>query len=122
MWLESKTVNLFLPNFHDHSKLIPLKFFYLVLLLSLTLSLPRFSTACCTILMMLVLRIWCWINWKIPQLIVFIFSHNFSALYCVYIVRGNSVLVMYGSLRVCWMLQMSRSSFGSSYLKVTCKL
>ena len=50
------------------------------------------------------------------------FSHNFSALYCVYIVRGNSVLVMYGSLRVCWMLQMSMSSFGSSYLKVTCKL
>ena len=48
--------------------------------------------------------------------------HNFSALYCVYIVRGNSVLVMYGSLRVCWMLEMSRSSFGSSYLKVTCKL
>ena len=56
MWLESKTVNLFLPNFYDHSKLIPLNFFYLVLLLSLTLSLPRFSTSCCTILMMLVLR------------------------------------------------------------------
>ena len=32
MWLESKTVNLFLPNFHDHSKLILLNFFFFSLI------------------------------------------------------------------------------------------
>ena len=40
MWLESKTVNLFLPDFYDHSKLIPLIFF----LFSLITIINSFTT------------------------------------------------------------------------------
>ena len=60
---------------------------------------PRISivillTVCHSILVMLVLRIWCWINWKTLKLIsIFLYSHHLSDWYCIDIVRRSSVLV-----------------------------
>ena len=47
-------------------------------------------TICHTILMMLLGKIWYWINWLSPHFLCFC---HFSAWYCNNIVRGNSVLV-----------------------------
>ena len=48
--------------------------------------------------MMLVQRIWYWINY--PMVDILLYSHHLPAWYCINIVRRNSVLVTCGSERV----------------------
>ena len=48
--------------------------------------------------MMLVQRIWYWINY--PMVDIVLYSHHLPAWYCIDIVRRNSVLVTCGSERV----------------------
>ena len=55
-------------------------------------------TVCHTVLVMLVSRIKG--STSNPLTDIFLYSHHLSAWYCIDIVRRNSVLVTYGSLRV----------------------